>query len=69
MLCAFCPPTNWATSLGYCRNCPDLSTDKMYRACMRVKDQTLEKIRSLHSFENMLKFCLQEISGREVAGR
>ena len=33
MLCTFCPPTIWATSLGFCRNRPESSADKMYRAC------------------------------------
>ena len=47
MLCSFCPPTIWATSLGFCRNRPESSADKMYRACEK-KDQTLKRIRTLH---------------------
>ena len=41
MLCSFCPPTIWAISPGFCRNHPESSADKMYRACER-KDQILE---------------------------
>ena len=37
----------WATSLGFCRNRPESSADKMYRAC-ETKDQTLKKIRTLY---------------------
>ena len=47
MLCTFCAPTIWATSRGFCRNRPESSADKMYRAC-ETKDQTLKKIRTLH---------------------
>ena len=48
MFCAFCPQTIWATSVGFCRNRPESSPDKMYRAC-EPKDQILKKIRTLQS--------------------
>ena len=47
MLCAFCPRTISATSLGFCRNRPESSADNMHRARER-KDQTLEKTGTLH---------------------
>ena len=47
MRCTFYPPTIWATSLGLCRNHPESSADKMYRA-RESKDQTLKKIRLGH---------------------
>ena len=33
MLCTFCPLTIWVTSLGFCRNRPESSADKVHRAC------------------------------------
>ena len=48
MLCALCPPTIWATSLEFCRDRPEPFADNMCRAC-ESKDQTLKKIRTLHS--------------------
>ena len=47
MFCTFCPQTIWATSLGFCRNRPELSADKMYRA-YESKDRILKKIRTLY---------------------
>ena len=47
MLYAFCPRTIRATSVGFCRNRPESSPDKMYRACEQ-KDQIFKKIRTLH---------------------
>ena len=59
MLCTFCPPTIWATSLGFCRNRPESSADNVYRAC-ETKDQTLKKIRTSH-FPDRPKFSGPDI--------
>ena len=45
MLDAFGSPTIWVISLGFCRNRPEWSADKIYRAC-ELKDQSLKKIRT-----------------------
>ena len=47
MLCAFCPRTIWATFVGFCRNRPESSPDKVYRACEQ-KYQILKRIRTSH---------------------
>ena len=46
------------TSLGFCRNRPESSADKMYRAC-KSKDQTFKKIRTLHFPEELQECCMQ----------
>ena len=38
-----CFRTIRATSLGFCRNCPEVLADKMYRAC-KQKDQSLKRL-------------------------
>ena len=54
----FCPfPTVCATSLGFFRNRPESSADKMYRACEK-KDRILKTIRTSHSPDTYLKSLL-----------
>ena len=53
MLCTFCPPTILGDFYRIPEKLPELSADKMYRAC-ETKDQTLKKIRTLHFPENNL---------------
>ena len=48
MLCAFCLSTILGGFYGIPEKSPKSSTDKMNRAC-ELKDQTLKKIRTLHS--------------------
>ena len=43
MLCTFFPPTLCATSLGFWRNRPESSADKMYRAC-ETKDRPSKRL-------------------------